>query len=185
MNDKLENLTPSLTSEIDNGIVNRVSTSALTTFDLEDFYTPGERVLYDLKENLFQQLILREKDFRDFIKNHDWAGYTNKFVAITCSVDAIIPTWAYMLISTALQPYAAKSVFGSLPNLETILYHESLAKIDWQVFKGAKVVIKGCSKIDVPLSAYVEATNQLRAVATSIMFGEPCSTVPIFKARKG
>jgi hypothetical protein len=165
-------------------IINRVSASALITFDLEAHYTPGERVLYDLKDNLYQHLILREKEFREFIKNHDWVSYSNKLVAITCSADAIIPTWAYMLVSAALQPYAAKVVHGSLADLETILYHETLAKVDWQRFQGAKVVIKGCSKLAVPVSAYVETTNRLQGIATSIMFGEPCSTVPIHKSKK-
>jgi len=190
MNNKLEDqvnpVSPaSLANEPELEIINRVSTSALVTFDLEDYYIPGERVLYDLKDNLYEQLILREKEFREFIKNHNWESYANKLVAITCSADAIVPTWAYMLITTALQPYAAKVVFGSLADLETTLYQESLARVDWQTFKGAKVVIKGCSKIEVPVSAYVEATNRLRGIAASIMFGEPCSTVPIFKAKKG
>jgi len=168
-------------SGLDRNTLNRVSSSALKTFDLEDYYTQGERVLFDLKDNLYQGMILREKDFREFIKNHVWQAYKNKFVAITCSEDAIIPTWAYMLISSTLQPFASKVVYGSLADLETILYYESLSKIDWNAYQGAKVVIKGCSKIEVPVAAYVYATNQLRGLAASIMYGEPCSTVPIFK----
>lgn len=168
---------------MENEIVNRVSNSQLVTFDLEELYTPGERIVFDIKHLLFQELILREKDFRDFIKDHNWVLYQNKFVAITCSVDAIVPTWAYMLLASALQPYAQQIVFGSLQDLEARLFEQTLNNIDWQKFANAKVVIKGCSKVEVPISIYVEATNKLRQVAQSIMYGEPCSTVPIFKRK--
>lgn len=164
-------------------ILNRVSNSQLVTFDLEELYTSGERVLFDIKSLLFQELILREKDFRDFIKSHDWSQYANKYVAITCSADAVIPTWAYMLLTATLQPYAAMVVYGSLQDLETMLFKQSLDKIDWKKYSNAKVVIKGCSKLEVPISSYVEVTNRLRPVASSIMFGEPCSTVPVFKKK--
>lgn len=164
-------------------IINRVNSSQLITFDLEEVYTPGERVLFDLKDLLFQELVLREKDFRDFIKSHDWTQYQNKFVAITCSADAIVPTWAYMLLSASIQPFARQVVFGSLRDLETILFNQALNKVDWQKYSSAKVVVKGCSKVEVPTSAYVEVTNRLRSVATSIMYGEACSTVPIFKKK--
>ena len=166
-----------------NEIVNRVSNSQLVTFDLEELYTPGERVLFDVKNLLFQELILREKDFRDFIKDHNWAQYQNKFVAITCSADAIVPTWAYMLLASALQPYAQQVVFGSLQDLEARLFEQALKNLDWGKFTNAKVVVKGCSKLEVPVSIYVEATNKLRQVAQSIMYGEPCSTVPVFKRK--
>ncbi|MBN8652482.1 MAG: DUF2480 family protein [Cytophagales bacterium] len=168
---------------MENEIVNRVSNSQLVTFDLEELYTPGERIVFDIKHLLFQELILREKDFRDFIKDHNWVQYQNKFVAITCSVDAIVPTWAYMLLVSALQPYAQQIVFGSLQDLEARLFEQTLNNIDWQKFANTKVVIKGCSKVEVPVSIYVEATNKLRQVAQSIMYGEPCSTVPIFKRK--
>lgn len=164
-------------------IVNRVNSSQLVTFDLEELYTSGERVVFDLKDLLFQELVLREKDFRDFIKSHDWTQYQNKLVAITCSADAIVPTWAFMLISASLQPYAAQVSFGTLQDLEEKLFQQSLDKVDWEKYHNAKVVIKGCSKVNVPLSAYVEATNRLRPIAFSIMFGEPCSTVPVFKKK--
>ena len=164
-------------------IVNRVSNSKLVVFDLEELYTPGERVLFDIKSLLFQELILREKEYRDYIKNHDWNQYANKFVAITCTAEAIVPTWAYMLLSSVLQPVAEKVVFGNLEELESVLYQKSLDKVDWEKYMDSKVVVKGCSKVNVPISAYVEATNRLRAVASSVMFGEPCSTVPIFKKK--
>src|SRR6478752_239466 len=125
-------------------IVNRVSASNLVTFDLEELYTPGDRVLFDIKDQLFQGLILREKDFRDFIKAHDWSQYQNKFVAIQCSADAIVPTWAYMLLSIALKDFARRIVFGTLDELESQLYYDTLSSIDWSIYKDAKVVIKGC-----------------------------------------
>jgi hypothetical protein len=165
-------------------IVNRVASSSLVTFDLEQHYTPGERVLLDIKDQLFQGLILKEKDFREFIKTNDWTQYKNKFVAITCSEDAIIPAWAYMLLTSVLEPHARTIVFGNLEDLETKIFFDTLATIDWNQFNNAKVVIKGCSKVDVPMAAYVEATRLLRPHAASIMFGEPCSTVPVYKKPK-
>lgn len=165
-------------------IVNRVSASNLVTFDLEELYTPGERHLFDIKDQLFQGLILKEKEFRDFIKAHDWSQYSGKHVAITCSADAIVPTWAFMLLSISLQPFASTIVFGSLNDLERQLFNQKLSAVDWQKFHQAKVVVRGCSKVAVPISAYVEVTNHLRPIAASIMFGEACSTVPLFKSKK-
>lgn len=164
-------------------IINKVSNSQLVTFDLEELYTPGERVLFDIKDLLFQELVLREKDFRDFIKSHDWTQYANKYVAISCSVDAVVPTWAYMLLVSALQAHASEVIFGSLQDLETLLFQQALDKIDWGKYANTKVVIKGCSKVDVPVSAYVAVTKLLRPRVSSIMFGEPCSTVPVFKKK--
>lgn len=170
--------------EAQDQIVNRVANSALVTFDLEHYYQPGERVLLDIKGQLYQELILKEKDFRDFIRQHDWAAYQDKYVAITCTADAIVPTWAYMLVSIALQPYAKQVVFGTLEELETAIFKKTLEKVDWASFQNAKVVVKGCSKVDVPVAIYVEATNNLRPYAASLMFGEPCSTVPLYKKPK-
>lgn len=167
--------------EAQDQIVNKVASSSLVTFNLEEYYVPGDRILLDIKDQLYQGLILKEKDFRDFIKSHDWSQYQNKFIAITCSADAIVPTWSYMLLTIALQPFAKKIVFGSLQELETLLYREQLEKIDWSKFNNAKIVVKGCSKVDVPIAVYVEATNKLKPLAASLMFGEPCSTVPLFK----
>jgi Protein of unknown function (DUF2480) len=170
--------------ETEKEIVNRVSSSALITFDLEEYYQPGERILIDIKDQLFQELILKEKDFREYIKTHEWSQYKNKFVAIHCSVDAVIPTWAYMLLTIALEPYATRIIFGTLEDLEAQLFYDTLSKVDWSTYKDAKVVIKGCSKINVPVKAYVEASNKLRSIAASLMFGEPCSTVPLYKKPK-
>jgi hypothetical protein len=168
----------------DNQIVNRVANSALLTFDLEEYYRPGDRVVIDIKDQLHQGLIVREKEFREYVANNDWSQFGNAFVAIQCSADAIVPTWAYMLLAIALEPHAAKVVFGTLDDLETVLYREALAGVDWDRFRGAKVVVKGCSKVAVPVAIYVEATNRLRPLASSILYGEPCSTVPLFKARR-
>ena len=162
-------------------IVNRVSNSTLITFNLEELSPTGEVAEIDLKNILFQELILREKDIRDFIKTHDWKQYQNKNVAVHCSADAVIPTWAYMLISIALQPFANKIVFGNNSMMTSLLFKEALDKVVWEKFKDAKVVIKGCSDLHVPESAYVEAAARLRPLAASIMYGEPCSTVPLYK----
>lgn len=167
--------------EAEKEVINRVAHSQLVTFDLEEFYQPGERVLLDIKDQLYQELILKEKDFRNFIKTTDWSEYKNKFVAITCSADAIIPHWAFMLLTSALQPYVRTIVFGTLEELETKIFSDALSKVDWSKFSDAKVVIKGCSKVNVPAAVYVEATRLLMPCASSIMFGEPCSTVPVYK----
>ena len=165
-------------------IVNRVSGSSLVTFDLEDYFQAGDRIQFDLKDLLFHGLIVKEKDFRDYIKTHPWSQYQDKLVAIHCSADAIVPTWAYMLLTIALEPFARKIVFGNLQNLEEQLYKDELAKVNWAVYQDAKVVVKGCSKVDVPLSAYVEVVEKLRPFASSLMYGEPCSTVPLYKRPK-
>ncbi len=162
-------------------IINRVAKSSIITFNLEDYYPQGERVVYDLKQNLFQEMILREKDFRDFVKEHDWTQYQDQYVAITCSADAIVPTWAYMLLVTQLEPYARMVIFGSLDTLEAVLFKEALSKVDVTAFKDAKVVIKGCGHLPVPVFAYTEITRLLKPYASSIMYGEPCSTVPLYK----
>ena len=166
---------------MEDSIVNKVASSGLITFNLEDYYPQGERVLIDLKNLLYEGLILREKDFRAYIKEHNWQQYQNKFIAITCSADAVIPTWAYMLLVTALEPFAKKIVFGDLNKLEEQLYLDKLSTLNLEQFKDEKVVIKGCSNIKVPEAAYLEITRLLRPVAKSIMFGEPCSTVPLYK----
>lgn len=165
-------------------IVNKIQQSGLTEINLEDFYIKGERVLIDIKDNLFQGLILKEKDFREYIKTHDWTKYKDKLVAITCTADAIVPTWAYMLIAASLQPCAKKIVFGNLQVLETVAFHEALAKINTEEYKDKKIIIRGCSNLPVPESAYVELTQLLCPVAKSIMFGEACSTVPILKRKE-
>ena len=165
-------------------IINRVASSGLVSLDLEEYYHPGERVVYDLKDNLFMGLILKEKDFREFLKTHDWNQYAGKNVAVACSEDAIVPTWAYMLLTLHLQPYAHTVVFGSLADLDKKLYFDAIARINPEQYRDARVVIKGCSKVPVPTAAYVEITRVLKPVVQSLLFGEPCSTVPLFKRPK-
>lgn len=169
--------------DIQENFVNKVAASGLITLNLEEYYHPGERVVYDIKDNLFHGLMLREKDFREFIKTHDWASYAGKNIAVICSADAIVPTWAYMLLANKLKPYANEVVFGSLETLEAVLFTKALSKIELSAFSGERVVIKGCADIDVPVSAYVEITSLLTPVVKSIMYGEPCSTVPIYKRK--
>ena len=169
--------------DIQENFVNKVAASGLVTLNLEDYYPTGERVVYDIKENLFHGLMLREKDFREFIKTHDWSQYQDKNVAIICSADAIVPTWAYMLLSNRLKPFANEIVYGNLEVLEAVLFTKALAKIDIAAYANERVVIKGCGEIAVPVSAYVELTNLLTPVVKSIMYGEPCSTVPVFKRK--
>lgn len=165
-------------------IVNKVAGSGLVTIDLEELYPEGKRVLLDIKDQLFQGLLLREKDFREYIKQEDWTSYKDTFVAVTCSADAIVPTWAYMLLASALEPFAKKIVFGNLETLETVLYDELLGKLDITPYHDARIVIKGCGNLPVPRAAYVELTRLLRPHVKSIMYGEPCSTVPIYKQPK-
>lgn len=165
-------------------IINRVTESSLTTIDLEELYVEGERILLDIAPVLYQGMVLREKDFRQWAKEHAWGDYAGKFVAITCSEDAVIPTWAYMLIATKLQPYARMFIFGTIEELESVLFRQELSKLQPENFRDAKLVIKGCSKKPVPVSAYVEISRLLSPYASSIMYGEPCSTVPIYKKPK-
>lgn len=169
--------------DIQENIVNKVAASGLVTLNLEEYFHKGERLVYDIKDNLFHGLILKEQDFRAFIKAHDWEQYLDKNIAITCSADAIVPTWAYMLLANKMKPFANEIVFGSLETLETVLYAKALANIDINQFAGERVVIKGCADIQVPVSAYVEITALLTPIAKSIMYGEPCSTVPIYKRK--
>lgn len=164
-------------------IINRVANSSLVDFDLEKYYDLNERVVYDIKDNLFNGFVLREKEFRAFVKENDWSVYQDKNVAITCSADAIVPTWAYMLLVTAIEPFAKNVIFGSLENLEQALFQQALAKIDLTEFEGARVIVKGCGRYPVPEYAYVEITRLLKPVVKSLMYGEACSAVPVYKAK--
>lgn len=167
---------------MENEIVNKVAESGLVQIDLEELFVPGERILFDLKGWLFEELILKEKDFREQLKTHDWSQYIGKYVALTCTADAIVPTWAFMLVTAKLEPFAKKIVFGDLRKLQGQLFQEQILKINPENYRDQRVVIKGCSKVDVPASAYSEITALLRPVVKSIMYGEPCSTVPVYKA---
>lgn len=168
----------------DFSIVNKVAGSGLVSLDLADFYHHGERVLYDIKDNLYMGLMLKEKDFREFLKENDWSVYKDKNVAIICSEDAIVPTWAYMLLSIKMQPYANHIVFGNLEMLENSLFQKALNKIDVESYRDLKIVVKGCGEIPVPVSAFVQISALLSPVVASLMYGEPCSTVPLYKKPK-
>ena len=165
-------------------IINRVSNSKLRTFDLEEIYPEGKRVVFDIKDWLFHEIILKEKDFRDSVSKHDWSQYKNSFVAITCSIDAIIPSWAFMLISSELTPFANKVVIGNLELLETVIYQELISFLDFKDFANKPVIIKGCADKPIPNSAFAFLIAKLQPIAKSIMFGEACSTVPLYKAKK-
>jgi len=165
-------------------IINRVSESLLTTIDLEEFYPKGETVVFDMKDHLFMGLILKEKDFREALKILDLSVYTGKNVAVTCTADAVIPMWAYMLVATNLQPVAKEVVFGNEDFLHKTLFLKNLAAINVKDYEDKRVVIKGCGDLPISETAYVEITKLLRPVVKSIMYGEPCSTVPIYKKPK-
>ena len=167
----------------DNNLINRVDQSGIVTIDLEKFYPANQALSFDLKDYLFQGLILREKDFRDALKNHNWSQYQGSVLCVFCSTDAIIPVWAYMLVSSYASPVATEVFSGTASDWLRHYYHTTLQNLDLQPFKDKKIVIKGCSDKEVPASAYADITGRLMSVAQSIMYGEPCSTVPVFKKK--
>lgn len=164
--------------------VNKVSESGIITLDLEDFYPKEETAVFDMKDHLFMGLILKEKDFREVMKNLDLTPYKDKNIALTCSADAVIPVWAYMLVASYLQPVAKEIVFGDADFLHKNLFLKNIAQINRDDYKDQRVVIKGCGELPISETAYVAITNQLRPVVKSIMYGEPCSTVPVYKKPK-
>ena len=165
-------------------IVNRVASSPILSINMEEFYPQEERMIFDLKLFLFQELILREKDFRQALKELNWSLYSDKWVAVTCTADAIVPTWAYMLVCTYLEGFSRGYVVGDLNMLEQHIAEITLSAINLSDFKDRPVVIKGCSKFPIPLFAYGRLVSLLQSEAKSLMFGEPCSTVPLFKKGK-
>lgn len=164
-------------------IVNKVAQSSLMVFDLEDYYPKNERVILDISQWLHGGFILKEKEFREALKNFDFQQYQDKLVALTCSTDAILPSWAFMLVSSYLQPYAVKVFQGSIHQLDLAFYEELILKLDFSIYENKPVIIKGCSKKPIPEEAYVMATQKMMNYARSIMFGEACSAVPIFKKK--
>ncbi|MBE0423022.1 MAG: DUF2480 family protein [Lutibacter sp.] len=164
-------------------IVNRVANSKLKTIDLEDFYPKGTRRVIDIKNWLFHEQILKESDFREHLKNHDWLQYKDEYIALTCSADAIIPSWAYMLIATYVSPFAKKIVVGNLGALETSIFQDIISHFGIEDFVGKPVIIKGCSSKPIPETAYIQLIEKLQPVVKSIMFGEACSTVPLFRSK--
>ncbi len=165
-------------------IINKVANSVLEVFDLEDYYPNGIRTQIDISQWLLEGFLLKEKDFREALKNHDWSQYQNHFVAINCSTDAIVPAWATILVTTYVAPFAQKVVSGNLTELETALYQDILPTLDYSPYQDKPVIIKGCSKKPVPESAYIMAVQKLQPIAKSIMYGEACSAVPLFKKTK-
>lgn len=165
-------------------IINKVANSALEVFDLEDYYPSGIRTQIDISQWLLEGFLLKEKDFREALKNHHWSQYQNQFVAIHCSTEAIIPAWASILVTVYLSPFAKKVVNGNLTDIETALYQEIIPQIDFSNYQDKPVILKGCSKKPVPESAYIMAIQKLQPFAKSIMYGEACSAVPLFKKTK-
>ena len=163
--------------------INKVANSGIETINLETYFPVGDRVSIDVKELLFMELVLKEKDFREWIKANDWTQYSEKFVAVYCSSDAIVPTWAYMLISSKLSGIAQKVVFGDLNALESALWENALNTLEVENYKDKKVVIKGCGDLPVSAAAYTNISSKLVPVVQSLMYGEPCSTVPVFKRK--
>ncbi len=168
---------------MENEIVNRVANSKLIVFDLEDYYPKGTRKVFDIKDWLYEEFVLREKDFRDYVNQHDWSQYQGSFVALTCTSDAIVPAWAFMLLTMHLQPYAKKVVIGDLDQLETSLYQDIIQNLDFSDFNGKSLIIKGCTHKPVPANAYILLAEKLRPISKSIMYGEACSSVPLYKRK--
>ena len=162
-------------------IINKVANSILVVFDLEDYYPQGIRTQIDISQWLFDGFLLKEKVFRAELKNHDWSQYRDQYVAINCSTDAIVPAWAYILVAIQLAPFAKKIINGTVADLDSSLYETLLSKIDFSIYKDKSIILKGCSKKPVPMRAYVLAAQYLQPFARSIMYGEACSAVPLYK----
>ncbi|WP_299609765.1 DUF2480 family protein [uncultured Aquimarina sp.] len=165
-------------------IINRVANNKnLITIDLEDYYPAGDRVVFDIKDWLYEGFILREKEFRQQVSEHDWSQYQNAYVALHCSSDAIIPGWAYLLLTTKLTPFAKHVAVGSLKDLETILFSDIVRTLDVSAYQDKLLIIKGCANKPIPENAYIQLIQKLQPIAKSIMYGEACSSVPLFKRK--
>jgi hypothetical protein len=169
---------------MEEGIINKVAQSPMSTIDLEEYYPTEEIVLFDLKSFLFMELIVKEKEFREALQKTTWNFYQDKIVAVTCSADAIIPVWAYMLVVSYLQPFAKDIILGDEKTALRDIFLKRIESIDANAFADKRIVIKGCGDLPIGEFAYMEITKKLRPVAKSIMYGEPCSTVPVFKRNK-
>jgi hypothetical protein len=168
---------------LEDEIINRVANSKLLTLDLESFYPSGPRMMIDISQWLYEGIVLKEKEFRAALNAHDWTQYRDAYVALNCTTDAIVPGWAYMLVSLELAPYSKKTVVGSLDTLESILFSEIIENLDLQTYYDRAVIIKGCAHKPIPQNAFVLLTQRLHPVAKSIMYGEACSSVPLFKKK--
>ncbi len=175
---------PQTTNQEPDTIPNRVANSGLITLSLEDYYPKGLRLELDIAPWLYEGLILREKDFRESVKKHDWSAYQNAYVNIVCTADAIIPQWAYLLLGVSLQGIAKKVIYGTTEELENTLMENSLHQIDFSVYNDQRVILKGCSDLPIPPNAYLQAATLLSPHVKSLMFGEACSTVPVYKKQK-
>jgi len=164
-------------------IVNKVAESGLVSLDLENYYPKGESAIFDMKDHLFMGMILKEKDFREALKKLDWNFYKDKYVAVTCTADAVIPVWAYMLVASNLSGIAKDFIMGDEKELHRSLFVKNLSAIDTKEFTDKRIVIKGCGETPIGEFAYTEITKLLRPVVKSIMYGEPCSTVPVYKKK--
>lgn len=164
-------------------IINRVAQSKLMTIDLEDYYPSGERVLFDISDWLLEGLILREKEFRKYVADYDWSKHQGQYVSLICSTDAIIPGWAYMLVSVNMTPFVEKVIIGTLENLETSIYQDIISKLDVSSYQDKPVIIKGCANKPIPDNAYTMMIAKLHGVAKSVMYGEACSSVPLYKKK--
>lgn len=165
-------------------IINRIEKSPLITLDLEDFYPKGERVVFDIADWLHEGILLKEKDFRTNLKQHDWSQYKGQFIALTCSTDAILPSWAFMLVTLHLQEHANYVIQGDLKILEEALFHTIICTMDVEPYRDKPVIIKGCSNLPIPDNAYILLVQKIKPVVRSLMFGEACSTVPLYKRVK-
>jgi hypothetical protein len=161
--------------------VNKVAESGLITIDLENWYPKGEIVVFDLKDYLFMGMIVKEKEFRDTLKNTDWEVYRNKMVSVVCSVDAIIPSWAFMLVASYLQPVCKELALATPEEMRKQVFLRNIQSINSVDYKDQRVIVKGCGDTPIGDFAYLEITRILRPVVRSLMYGEPCSTVPVFK----
>ena len=169
---------------MEDSIVNRVANSKLVTIDLEEFYPDGKRILFDIKDWLYEGIILKEKEFRESVQNHNWSQYQDTYIALTCSEDAIIPSWAFLLLTSELSQYAHLIVVGDLELLETTIYQEIIKELDLTFCTEKPVIIKGCAEKPIPPSAFSFLIKRLQPIAKSLMYGEACSTVPLYKKKK-
>ena len=166
-----------------NNIINRVANSKLELINLEDYYPHGKRVVLDIKDWLYEELVLREKEFRQQAKLFDWEQYNDCYVALTCSSNAIVPAWAYMLLSTYLAPFANKTILGSLDVLETSIYQDIIKALDVSPYKDKSVIIKGCTNKPIPDNAFIQLTTKLKPLVKSLMYGEACSALTLYKRK--
>lgn len=163
-------------------IRNKIAESGLLTLDMKSFKGSQKRIVIDIKNWLFEGMVLKEKMFREYLKNENWSQYENSFVALNCSADTIVPIWAYMLITKYLKPYPKSIVFGDWKRLENKIFEVNIDKLNLAEFKNKRVLLKGCTDIYIPDESYVQISNKLMSTVKSLMFGEACSNVPIFKA---